>query len=135
MTYGTTVVLDRAFDDVVAAVRSALSDQGFGVLTEIDVQATMKSKLDKDLPPYLILGACNPPLAYRALQAEPSVGMLLPCNVIIRQTDQGTVVEAIDPMTMVSISGNPALQPIVDEVGGRLNAALAALVVVAAPTT
>ena len=135
MTYGTTVVLDRPFDDVVAAVRVALSDQGFGVLTEIDVQATMKSKLDKDLPPYLILGACNPPLAYRALQAEPSVGLLLPCNVIIRQTDQGTVVEAIDPMTMVSISGNPALQPIVDEVAGRLNAALAALAAVAAPTT
>ena len=135
MTYGTTVVLDRPFDDVVAAVRVALSDQGFGVLTEIDVQATMKSKLDADLPPYLILGACNPPLAYRALQAEPSVGLLLPCNVIIRQTDQGTVVEAIDPMTMVSISGNPALQPIVDEVAGRLNAALAALAAVAAPTT
>ena len=135
MTYGTTVVLDRPFDDVVAAVRVALSDQGFGVLTEIDVQATMKSKLDADLPPYLILGACNPPLAYRALQAEPAVGLLLPCNVIIRQTDQGTVVEAIDPMTMVSISGNPALQPIVDEVAGRLNAALAALAAVAAPTT
>jgi len=135
VTYGTTVVLDRPFDDVVAAVRVALSDQGFGVLTEIDVQATMKSKLDADLPPYLILGACNPPLAYRALQAEPSVGLLLPCNVIIRQTDQGTVVEAIDPMTMVSISGNPALQPIVDEVAGRLNAALAALAAVAAPTT
>jgi uncharacterized protein (DUF302 family) len=134
VTYGTTVVLDRPFDDVVAAVRSALSDQGFGVLTEIDVQATLKSKLDKDLPPYLILGACNPPLAYRALQAEPSVGTLLPCNVIIRQNDQGTVVEAIDPMTMVSISWNPALQPILDEVGGRLNAALAALAVVAAPT-
>jgi len=135
VTYGTTVVLDRPFDDVVAAVRVALSDQGFGVLTEIDVQATMKSKLDADLPPYLILGACNPPLAYRALQAEPSVGLLLPCNVIIRQTDQGTVVEAIDPTTMVSISGNPALQPIVDEVAGRLNAALAALAAVAAPTT
>ena len=132
MTYGTTVVLDLPFADAVAAVRVALSDQGFGVLTEIDVQATMKAKLDADLPPYLILGACNPPLAYRALQAEPSVGLLLPCNVIIRQTDQGTVVEAIDPMTMVSISGNPALQPVVDEVVVRLNAALAALT---APTT
>ena len=132
MTYGTTVVLHQPFDDAVAAVRVALSDQGFGVLTEIDMQATMKAKLDADLEPYLILGACNPPLAYRALQAEPSVGLLLPCNVIIRQTDQGTVVEAIDPMTMVSISGNPALQPVVDEVVVRLNAALAALT---APTT
>jgi uncharacterized protein (DUF302 family) len=127
VTYGTTVVLDLPFDVAVAAVRVALSDQGFGVLTEIDVQATMKAKLDVDLQPYLILGACNPPLAYRALQAEPSVGLLLPCNVIIRQTDQGTAVEAIDPMTMVSISGNPALQPVVDEVAGRLNAVLAAL--------
>ncbi|HEY5457203.1 MAG TPA: DUF302 domain-containing protein [Acidothermaceae bacterium] len=127
MTYGTTVVLHQPFDDAVAAVRVALSDQGFGVLTETDMQATMKAKVGADLAPYLILGACNPPLAYRALQAEPSVGLLLPCNVIIRQTDQGTVVEAIDPMTMVSISGNPALQPVVDEVAVRLNAALAAL--------
>jgi uncharacterized protein (DUF302 family) len=134
VTYGTTVVLAQPFDDAVAAVRVALSDQGFGVLTEIDVQATMKAKLDADLPPYLILGACNPPLAYRALQAEPSVGLLLPCNVIIRLTDQGAVVEAIDPMTMVSISGNPALQPVVDEVAGRLNAALAALAASVAPT-
>ena len=135
MTYGTTVVLHQPFDDAVAAVRVALSDQGFGVLTEIDMQATMKAKLDADLEPYLILGACNPPLAYRALQAEPSVGLLLPCNVIIRQTGQGTVVEAIDPMTMVSTSGNPALQPVVDEVAVRLNAALAALTAAAAPTT
>jgi len=127
VTYGTTVVLHQPFDDAVAAVRVALSDQGFGVLTETDMQATMKAKVGADLAPYLILGACNPPLAYRALQAEPSVGLLLPCNVIIRQTDQGTVVEAIDPMTMVSISGNPALQPVVDEVAVRLNAALAAL--------
>jgi len=127
VTYGTAVVLSQPFEDAVAAVRVALSDQGFGVLTEIDVQATMKAKLNADLPPYLILGVCNPPLAYRALQAEPSVGLLLPCNVIIRQTDQGTVVEAIDPMTMVIVSGNPALQPVVDEVAVRLNAALATL--------
>ena len=127
MAYGTTVVLDLPFDLAVAAVRRTLSDEGFGVLTEIDVQATMKTKLDADLEPYLILGACNPPLAYRALQAEASVGLLLPCNVIVRQTEQGTVVEAIDPMTLVSISGNPALQPVVDEVAGRLNSALAAL--------
>ena len=135
MTYGTSVVLPQPFDEAVAAVRVALADQGFGVLTEIDMQATMKAKLDKDLPPYVILGACNPPLAYRALQAEPSLGLLLPCNVVVRQTDQGAVVEAIEPMTMVSISGNPALQPIVDEVAGKLTAALAALAVVAATTT
>jgi uncharacterized protein (DUF302 family) len=128
VSYGTTVVVDRPFSDVVAALRSALADQGFGVLTEIDVQATMKVKLDADLEPYLILGACNPPLAYRALQAEASVGLLLPCNVIVRQTDRGTVVEAIDPMSMVSITGNPALQPVVDEVADRLKAVLAAII-------
>jgi uncharacterized protein (DUF302 family) len=133
VTYGNTVVVGEPFEDVVAAVRVALSDQGFGVLTEIDVQATMKAKLGAELEPYLILGACNPPLAYRALQAEPSAGLLLPCNVIIRQTDQGTVVEAIDPLTMVSVSGNPALQPVVDEAAGRLNAALEALGAAAAP--
>ena len=127
MAYGTTVVLDLPFDVAVAEVRRTLSAEGFGVLTEIDVQATMKAKLGADLEPYLILGACNPPLAYKALQTEPSVGLLLPCNVIVRQTEQGTVVEAIDPMTLVSISGNPALQPVVDEVAGRLNSALAAL--------
>lgn len=134
MTYGTTVVLHQPFDDAVAAVRVALSNHGFGVLTEIDMQATMKAKLGADLEPYLILGACNPPLAHRALQAEPSIGLLLPCNIIIRQTDHGTIVEAIDPITMVNISGNPALQPVVDEVAARLNAALTALTA-AAPTT
>ena len=132
MTYGTTVVLHQPFDDTVAAVRVALSNHGFGVLTEIDMQATMKAKLGADLEPYLILGACNPPLAHRALQAEPSIGLLLPCNIIIRQTDHGTIVEAIDPITMVNISGNPALQPVVDEVAARLNAALTALTAAAA---
>jgi uncharacterized protein (DUF302 family) len=127
VSYGTTVIVQQTFDDVVAAVRAALADQGFGVLTEIDVQATLKAKLDADLEPYLILGACNPPLAYRALQADPSIGLLLPCNVVVRQTDEGTVVEAVDPMTLVSISGNPALQPVVDEATGMLKAALAAL--------
>jgi len=127
VTYGSPVVLDLPFDDAVAAVRVALSGQGFGVLTEIDVQATMKAKLDVDLEPYVILGACNPPLAYQALRAQASVGLLLPCNVIVRRADQGTIVEAIDPMIMVSISGIPALQPVVHEVACRLNAVLAAL--------
>jgi len=126
-SYGMTVVVPQPFDVVVAAVRGALADQGFGVLTEIDVQATMKAKLGADLNRYLILGACNPPLAYRALQAEDSVGLLLPCNVIVRQADEDTVVEAIDPMTMVGLTGNSDLQPVVDEVASRLKAALGAL--------
>jgi uncharacterized protein (DUF302 family) len=127
MSYGASVTLALPFDEVVPAVRASLAEQGFGVLTEIDVQATMKDKLDEDLAPYLILGACNPPLAHRALQADPSIGLLLPCNVVIRETEAGTIVEAIDPMTMVSVSNNPALQPVADEAASRLRTALAAL--------
>lgn len=127
MSYGTSVTLAQPFGEAVVAVRAALAAEGFGVLTEIDVKATLKAKIDADMAPYLILGACNPPLAHRALQADPSLGLLLPCNVVVRQTDEGTVVEAIDPMTMVSLSGNPALRPVADEAAKRLRAALAAL--------
>ena len=127
MSYGSSVTLPRPFEEVVAAVRTALATQGFGILTEIDVQATMKAKIDADMGPYLILGACNPPLAHRALQAEPSLGLLLPCNVIVRQTEDGTIVEAVDPLMMVGVSSNPALRPIADEAAVKLIAALAAL--------
>ncbi len=126
-SYGTSVTLALPFDDVVPAVRASLADQGFGVLTEIDVQGTMKAKLGEDLGPYLILGACNPSLAHRALQADPSIGLLLPCNVVVRQTGDGTVVEAIDPMMMLNVSDSPALQPVADEAASRLRTALAAL--------
>lgn len=124
MSYGRSVRLDRPFDDVVAATREALSAQGFGVLTEVDVQATMKAKLDADIAPYLILGACNPPLAYRALQADSSIGLLLPCNVVVRQEEDAVVVDAIDPMTMVDLSGAPALRPVAEEAAVKLRAAL-----------
>jgi len=127
VSYGSAITLKEPFDHVVESVRAGLAAQGFGVLTEIDVQATMKTKLDADLDPYVILGACNPPLAYRALQADPSLGMLLPCNVVVRGTVDGTVVEAVDPMMMIGASGNPELQPIADEAAGRLQAVMASL--------
>ena len=124
---GATTRLDRPFDEVVDAVRAALAEQGFGVLTEIDVRATMKAKLDVEVPSQVILGACNPPLAHRAMEIEPSIGVLLPCNVVVRATAEGTIVEAIDPAILSRSTGNAALEPVADEVGRRLTSALAAL--------
>ena len=126
-TYGTTLVLQRPFDETVTAVRAALADEGFGVLTEIDVRATMKAKLDIDVPAQVILGACNPPLAHQALTVEPSIGLLLPCNVVVREGDGGTVVEAIDPTMLVGLSGNQKLEPVATEVAGKLTAVMDAL--------
>jgi uncharacterized protein (DUF302 family) len=128
MTYGITTSVRRPFDDTVTAVRKALAEQGFGILTEIDMAATMKKKLDVDIAPQVILGACNPPLAYRALQAEESVGLLLPCNVVVRDRGDGTtVVEALDPQVMVGVTGNPALSPVADDAATRLRAALSTI--------
>jgi uncharacterized protein (DUF302 family) len=128
MGYALTTAVDRPYDTVLPEVRAALADQGFGVLSEIDLKATMKAKLDADIPPQVILGACRPPLALAALLAEPSVALLLPCNVVVRSTgEQTTVVEAVDPQTMVSITGTSSLQEIADDATGRLNAALASL--------
>ncbi len=127
MSYGSSVTLNQPFDEVVTAVRIALATQGFGVITEVDVQATLKTKLDVDTASYLILGACNPSLAHRALQVDSSLGLLLPCNVVVRQVDGGTTVEAIDPMMMVDVSSNLALRSVAVEAAGKLAAALAAL--------
>ena len=97
----STAVTGADFDTVVAKTRETLKDNGFGVLTEIDMAATLKKKLDVDIPPQVILGACNPPSAYQAVQAEPSIGVLLPCNVVVRSAGEGsTIVEAIDPATI-----------------------------------
>lgn len=126
--YGRTVELRIPFEQAVARTREALSGQGFGILTEIDVQATLRAKLGHEMEPYLILGACNPPLAHRALEADRSIGLLLPCNVIVRGTaDGGSVVQALDPQTIVQLTGLPALQPVADEATQRLAAALAEL--------
>ncbi len=128
MSYAISTTVDQPYDAVVTQVRAALDDQGFGILTEIDVQATMKAKLDADVPAQVILGACRPPLALAALQAEPSIGLLLPCNVVVRALDANTTaVESVDPQTMVSMTGNPALQAVADEAAHRLTVALDSL--------
>jgi len=127
MTYGSAVTVPGSFATTLEAVRAALAEQGFGVLTEIDVAATMKAKLDVDLEPYVILGACNPPLAYRAIQADASIGLLLPCNVVVRQVGEKNIVEAIDPMMMVDLSSAPEMQAVAVEAATRLGAALASL--------
>jgi len=125
--YGLRRRLDLPYAEAVERVRAALKDQGFGVLTEIDVSATMKAKLDADMPPYIILGACNPPLAYRALTADPEVGMLLPCNVVVREADGVVLVEAMDPAAAMGIVGNPAIEAVAIEAKARLTKALHAL--------
>jgi len=115
------------FDDMVARTRVALAAQGFGVLTEIDVKATLKAKLDLDHPRYLILGACNPPLAHQALSAEPGIGVLLPCNVVVAEDGDGIVVSAIDPAAMFSVVSRDDIAPIAATVKEKLNAALKAV--------
>ncbi|MEP7021718.1 MAG: DUF302 domain-containing protein [Pseudonocardiales bacterium] len=122
------ITLTAAYADAVERTREALADQGFGILTEIDVAATMKAKLDVDMAPHLILGACNPPLAHEALGIEASIGLLLPCNVVVRSIDdKHTLVEAMNPAVMVSATGNSALSGVAEQAGTRLSAALAAL--------
>ena len=124
MSYGTAVTVDAPFQDTLARVRRELAEEGFGVLTEIDVTATMKAKLDEDVEDYVILGACNPPLAHQALTADRSIGLLLPCNVVVRTTADGTTVEALDPQIMVQLTDNPALKAVADDAAARLQRAL-----------
>jgi len=126
--YAMTVLVHGSFDEALSAARQALAEQGFGVLTEIDMRATLKAKLDVDIAPQVILGACRPPLAYAALQAEPSIGLLLPCNVVVRAIDDGTVlVQALNPDIMVSMTGNPNLVAVATDASARLSAALDSL--------
>lgn len=128
MGYAIRTVLDRPFDEAVEATRAALQGQGFGVLTEIDMSATLKAKIDADIPRQLILGACNPPLAHRALQAEETIGLLLPCNVVVRDLGEGrTGVDFLDPQVMSDVTTNPAVQAVADDAAARLQAARDAL--------
>ena len=126
--YGLTLRLDGvSLAQARARVEGALQAQGFGVLTEIDVQATLRNKLGAEFRPYVILGACNPQLAHRALTEELGVGLLLPCNVALWQDGAAVVVSIADPAAMFSVADQPALRPIADEAGRRLRAALATL--------
>ncbi|MDH5278239.1 MAG: DUF302 domain-containing protein [Actinomycetota bacterium] len=132
MTEGLAVLVPAPYGEVVSRTKEALAAQGFGVLTEIDVKATMKAKLDADLEDYVILGACNPPLAHQALQVDRHVGVLLPCNVVVRAHGDMTVVEAVDPAGLVAMTGQESLAPVAHEATQRLRAAIRA---VAAPAT
>lgn len=120
-SYALSRTTSLSYEEADRRVREALQKEGFGVLTEIDVAATLKQKLDVDFPPYEILGACNPPMAHKALQAEPDVGLLLPCNVVVRSLPDGqTVVEALDPVRQLSVADNPALPALAEEVRERM---------------
>lgn len=124
--FGKTVRLP--FADALGRVTQALQDEGFGVLTEIDVQATLKKKLGADMPPYRILGACNPTLAHRALTAEPTIGLLLPCNVVVREDGSGNVrVEFMDPRAVLDLVGRPEIAQLAGEVLQRLERVMASL--------
>jgi uncharacterized protein (DUF302 family) len=123
--FGRTVALSQ--EEAIARVTQALAREGFGVLTEIDVAATLKKKLGVDVPPYRILGACNPEFARRALEAEPQIGTLLPCNVVVRQEAGKTRVEAMDPLAVMRLVGREDVEAIAREVRDRLERALAAV--------
>lgn len=122
MNYGFQATLRGPFDSAVQRVLEALKAEGFGVLSDIDIQKAMKEKLGKDVPAHRILGACNPPLAYKALQAEADIGLLLPCNVTVRQGDgDDIVVGFLNPELMVQLTANPALKEVADDASARLH--------------
>lgn len=132
MTAGTAryAIADRVdlpFDEADRRVRDALQAEGFGVLTEIDVQATLKKKIGVDIPRYAILGACNPALAHQAIQAEPDVGLLLPCNVVVREDGAATVVEALDPQVQLEVADNPRLRELAADVRARMERVIKAV--------
>jgi uncharacterized protein (DUF302 family) len=124
MSYGSAVTLELPYDETLAKAKETFKKHGFGTLTEIDVTATLKEKLGQDIEPYAILGVCNPQLAHRALDVDRSIGLLLPCTVVVRATEHGTTVEALDPQVMVTVPGHPELQPVADDAARRIEAAL-----------
>ncbi|RMG81997.1 MAG: DUF302 domain-containing protein [Bacteroidetes bacterium] len=123
--YGFSKTVDLSFEQAIQKVTEELQKEGFGILSDIDVQATLKKKLDVDFRPYRILGACNPPNAFKALQAEEQIGLLLPCNVIVYVNEQGqTVVAVIDPVAAMQVVGNPELNKVAEEILKKLQTAL-----------
>lgn len=122
-----TVTLSMPFEQAESAVRAALAQEGFGVLTEIDMQKTLKAKLDVDYPPTLILGACNPQFAYAAMQVAPGVATLVPCNVVLRQTDAGVTVETVDPALLVQVTQTAELEPLAADLQAKLDRVFASL--------
>ncbi|RMG78288.1 MAG: DUF302 domain-containing protein [Bacteroidetes bacterium] len=128
MAYTFNKILDLTFDKAESRVREALAKEGFGVLSEIDVKATLKKKLDVDFPRYKILGACNPPNAYKALSAEPRIGTMLPCNVIVRELENGRVeVAAVDPVASMQAVNNPSLGEIAGNIRNKLKSVVESL--------
>ena len=127
MELALTTTTSLSFEDAVAKMREALAQQGLAILSEIDVQATMKARLNVQVEPYLILSACNPPLAHQASQFDPTLGFLLPCNVVVWVASDVTHVQAMDPQLMVTIIDKPGLQAVADQASGRLRRALGQL--------
>ena len=126
--YGFSKKLDMPYEQAVTKATAALKEEGFGVLTEIDVKATLKKKLDADFRRYVILGACNPPFAYQALQAELEIGLLLPCNIIVYEAeDGGSVVSAMNPMAALGVVDNPAMNDVAEQVTAKLKRAVDSL--------
>ncbi|MDF3310927.1 DUF302 domain-containing protein [Rhodococcus sp. T2V] len=130
MNLALSTTLHTTFADAVERTRKALSEQGFGILTEIDMKATMKAKLGEDMEDYLILGACNPPLAHRAVNVDRQIGLLLPCNVVVRAdtaTENSVIVDAMNPALMVEVTGEPGLNDVADDATTKLRAAIDSL--------
>lgn len=127
MNYGRTIELSLSYEEAVPKVKEAFKEQGFGTLTEIDVRATLKEKIDRDIEPYVILGTCNPNLASRALDIERDIGLLLPCNVVVTERGGKTLVQALDPQVMVAVPERDELKPIADEAAARIARALESL--------
>ena len=125
--YAITRTVDLPFDETVERVTAALATEGFGVLTTIDVRETLKRKLDLDIEPYVILGACNPQLASQGLELEPDLGVLLPCNVVVRRDEERTVVAAMEPLAAMGLASNPALEPLAAAARERIERAVASL--------